>query len=103
MKMAQRLAPETAMALIDNAYNIVYAHLTSVGDGLIPHGLWASTSAMLSFSVVNADNHQMTWGVLGSTLWGLKDFMTQSDIYACAYISIFDGINLVGTGKIDLL
>lgn len=100
--MAQTLTSAPALALLDNAYNTVYGHLVTVGDGLIPHGLWATTTPMLSLAVVNADNHQITWGVLASAVWGLRDFMTRSNIYACAYISIFDGVHLVGTGRIDL-
>lgn len=62
----------------------------------------ALTVDALSFSAQNANNRQLTWGVLASALWGIRDFMTLSNVYSCAYISIFDGIHLVGTGRIEI-
>lgn len=61
--------------------------------------------------VVNADNHQTTWGVLGAAVSALRACMIASESgsagpgsalrwgYA-AYFSILDGDNVVGVGMI---
>ena len=103
LRMTAPLLSEPILALVNDAYNNVYAHLMSVGDGLIPSGAFRFSTPVLTFSVGNANNHQMTWGILASALWGLKDFMTHVDIYACAHIWIFDRIHMVGTGRISIL
>lgn len=90
------------LALVNSAYITVFDHLLSAGDGLLPSGSWIFSTPMLSLSIMDANNHQVTWGVLASTLWGIKEFMTATNVYACANIWIFDGINLVGIAKIVL-
>lgn len=100
MKMAQTLASEAALALVNDAYNSVYAHLMTAGDGLLPKGKWSYKDPLLLLSVMNSNNHQMTWGVLASAIWGMKDFMTAENIYACNHFWVYDGINLIGMGRI---
>ena len=85
---------------ITNAYNSVYAHLVHIGDGLIPEGTWKFQVHDLLIVVDNANNHQVSWGILASTIWGLRDFMTQIGFEGVVTFGIYEGAHLVGQGRV---
>lgn len=58
------------------------------------------TQEGMVMNVANANNHQMTWGVLKSAMVVLDDFIKENGGFASATFDIFDGKNQVGTGKI---
>ena len=59
------------------------------------------TEEGMTLAVANANNHQMTWGVLQSVLAVLEDFINENGGFVSATFDIFDGRNQVGTGKIN--
>ena len=52
----------------------------------------------------NTNNHQQTWGVLGSALAAVRDFMVCTPLQAegpgAVHFQIFDGWNEVGQGTV---
>ena len=49
--------------------------------------------------VQNANNHQITWGVLSSAVRGLRDYMAEKGWKEVGF-EVFDGWNQVGTGAV---
>lgn len=49
----------------------------------------------------NADNHQLTWGVLGAALTALLDYMRIFGNGAITF-NIFDGTHMVGHGTVQI-
>lgn len=88
----------------------VTEHISHYHDSQIAGGIfeWNGPQS-LRLQVVNANNHQTTWGVLGAAVQGLRDFMltwpdepariTEANVdgYAC-YFTIVDGGNVVSLG-----
>ena len=83
-----------------SAYESVFAHLLQSGDGLIPAGTWQFQLDGLQFVVDNANNHQVSWGVLASAVWGVREFMLSMGIAGVVAFSVYDGVNLVGQGRV---
>ncbi|KAI4125041.1 MAG: hypothetical protein LQ347_005505, partial [Umbilicaria vellea] len=54
-----------------------------------PHGL--------TLSALNANNHQMTWGVLGAAIQALLNLMWTQNWWGAATSTVFDGENQVGS------
>ena len=70
-----------------------------MGDGLVQGG------AFLFFGpndyvlrIWDTDNHQATFGVLGSAVLGILDYMLSADHFGTAGFSVFDGPNQVAQG-----
>ena len=84
------------------AYNSVVAHISTSGDGLVPAGMFQVSNGATGMELlcVNAENHQITWGVLGAALNALEDFMNSNQIWSAATFGIFDGENQVGVGSL---
>ena len=83
------------------AYLIVEEHIQNLGDGVMTAGVfnnWLSDEG-LRVTVANANNHQVTWGVLESAFEALGDYMEQYG-YGSVIFGIFDGTNQVGQGSI---
>ena len=82
---------------------MVHAHLH---DGVIPmsqavNGVWQwSAHAGMTLRTWNANNHQMTYGVLGAGLLALMQWMGNGG-FAAARFEIWDGGNMVGEGLLD--
>lgn len=70
------------------------------GDGDLPSGeaKWVGNNGM-ALRVTNANNHQLTWGVLGGALQAVTSIMGDGP-YGRASFVIFDGPNEVGKGVI---
>lgn len=61
---------------------------------------WAGAERLM-LRIVNANNHQLTWGVLGAAIDALGEYMNQAVTGPGeSWFSIFDGRNEVGTGTI---
>lgn len=45
----------------------------------------------------NANNHQITWGVLAAALVALKDYMSVQNWYGAVTFDIYDGVNRVAS------
>lgn len=73
------------------------------GDGLIPDGsyLWGRRdNTGVLFRAYNANNHQLTYGVVCAALEALLDYMRQAG-FSGARFDIYDGQNKVGEGVIS--
>ena len=75
-------------------------HIQGSGDGPLPYGSfkWNGVGG-IQIAIVNANNHQLTFGVVGSVLVGLEGCMERNG-YAEADFDVFDGANQVGTGVV---
>lgn len=87
-------------------------HIALHQDSNIPNGSFEWHGFQnLAFQILNANNHQITWGVLGAAVTGLRDYFLSSpsapgrlsegnpDGYA-VYFSVKDGQNVVGMGSL---
>ncbi|KAA6408379.1 MAG: hypothetical protein FRX48_08121 [Lasallia pustulata] len=97
---------------LNDISNYISEHLARFQDSNLPGGAfsWEGQESLM-LQVVNADNHQTTWGVLGAAVSALRACMIASESgsagqgsalrwgYA-AYFSILDGDNVVGVGMI---
>ena len=90
------VAASALNALMDNAYNSVYAHILLAGDGVIGGGQFSFTDDALLVQVWDANNLQITWNVLTSALWAIKDFMNRIDEFKTMLSAVYDGANMVG-------
>ena len=74
-----------------------------LGDGVMPAlprgGIfqWMGEDA-LALEVANANNHQMTYGVLAAALLELAHYMVQTGEVERASFDVYDGPNWVGVG-----
>ena len=84
------------------AYNSVVAHISTSGDGLVPAGMFHVSNGATGMDLLclNADNHQITWGMLGAALNALQDFMNSYQIWSAATFAIYDGENQVSVGSL---
>lgn len=87
--------------LLDQAITYVQTQAAS-HDGIIgPAGYRMLGARALTLFAQDANNHQLTWGVLGSALLAVKDYMSQSGhSFGTAWFQIFDGDNQTGTCSI---
>lgn len=76
----------------------VHHHIQDHGDGDVPAGQakWVGNDGV-ALRVTNANNHQLTWGVLGVALQGVLSIMGDGG-YGKASFTIYDGPNQVGKG-----
>ncbi|KAA6413990.1 MAG: hypothetical protein FRX48_02352 [Lasallia pustulata] len=90
------------LLLLDSAYTSVMTHLNLHGDGLIPGGVfkWAGSDGT-GLKMLNANSHQLTWGVLGAAINVLGQEMLRLGTGGLrGYFTIVDGETEVGTGLV---
>lgn len=108
VSIADMVSPEESMAgtlerILDGASAAVYDHIVAVGDGTILGGKFQwppgelSMSQLLFLKVWNANNHQLTWGVLHSTIAAIASFMNTHG-WGVGHFDIYDGGIRVGYG-----
>ncbi|MCJ1302668.1 hypothetical protein MMC08_005472 [Hypocenomyce scalaris] len=102
LRITATLFSPTVLPVLSDAYNSVYAHLLASGDGVLAGGSFEFSDNTVLLNVWNSNNHQITWGVLGSALWGLREFMQDKDTWGCATFQVWDGVNWVGTGTVGM-
>lgn len=113
--------------LLSTAFNRIISHILDHGDGLLGHGVfsWTESNAAASLAsggaysgdsssastsggppptesaihIWNANNHQVTYGVLGVVFTSMIEFM-QANGWGAAKFEIWDGGNIVGGGTI---
>ena len=97
------------LPVLSDAYNSVFAHLLTNGDGLVAAGTWSfaqrnvgGSAYNVGVSLMNANNHQLTWGVLGAAIWGLGGFMRTRRMFGAAVFEVWDGTNQVGRGALSV-
>lgn len=99
-RITEALPALVMQSMLTLAHEYALNYMQLLGDGVIPDGMvkWVGDDNLL-LSVKNAANHQVTWGVLGSALVALSDYMSSFG-YGAATFDIFDGGSQVGQGTI---
>ena len=98
-----RLSDQQAIvALLEQALLAIHLHIEAHGDGDVPRGeaRWAGNDGTV-LRVANANNHQLTWGVLGVAIQGVKSVLGEGALGRASFV-IFDGRNMVGRGWIEV-
>ncbi|KAA6416284.1 MAG: hypothetical protein FRX48_01004 [Lasallia pustulata] len=87
--------------LLTACLNIISYEIETTYDGPIDGGIFEriSLTSSLALHVWNANNHQITYGVLGAAVSALLDYMQQRGWGDCTF-SIFDGPMQVGRGQL---
>ncbi|KAA6410968.1 MAG: hypothetical protein FRX48_05279 [Lasallia pustulata] len=96
--------PDTdAHQLLVTAYSTVLQQIETHGDGLLPQGHYSLHADGLELTFFDANNHQQTWGVVGSALMAIGEYFAQylGDFGAVTF-AVFDGPHMVGTGALQL-
>lgn len=102
VELGRLVAGESIPATIILAHNVIATRIRSLGDGPIDNGRYSMVGlGGVGVNAWNADNHQLTWGVLGAALTALLDYMR---IYGNGAITfnIFDGAHMVGQGTVQI-
>lgn len=102
LELGRLVAGDSIPTTISIAHNVIATRIRSLGDGLIDHGRFSMVGlGGVGVDAWNADNHQLTWGVLGEALTALLDYMR---IYGNGAITfnIFDGAHMVGQGTVQI-
>lgn len=84
---------------LDSIGAVIRNEIRTAGDSLIPGGLITYQNAGLLLRSQNANNHQQTWGVLGSGVSALSDYMIdqKNQGYTPSFVTflLYDGPNQV--------
>ena len=88
-------------AVLTDAYLAVKSIQDQQGLGLVPGGHFERQVANCALRLWNANNHMLTWEVVGLVIVGLLDYVEMRTSLAPALVmKIFDGPNQVGEGVI---
>ncbi|KAI4121510.1 MAG: hypothetical protein LQ347_006834 [Umbilicaria vellea] len=71
---------------------IPVSDLVVLGNSMITEGIY--------MTLKNANNHQLTYGVVQAAVSALSDFLNRNGGFKTVDFQIIDGKNLVGTGQI---
>lgn len=106
ISFGRRLAGTYATELLVDGYNLIGKAIKDKGDGPILKGLFELTRYGLTLAAKNANNHQLTGGVLEAAItavWqSMRQHQSQHGTQGTITFLIFDGGNQVGTGSIQL-
>lgn len=92
--------PITEMLLA--AYDTVRNYQAQQDLGLVPGGEFVQEGTGAVLRVWNADNHQLTWGVVGVVVTGLLDLISLRPHAPTVVFKIFDGVHQVGMGQLSV-
>lgn len=105
VNFGQRLAGTLATDLLIDGYNMIRETIRSKGDGPVLRGAFGMTRYGLTLVATNANNHQLTRGVLEAALTAVWQYMRQRQYQfggqGTITFKIYDGIHQVGTGLIQ--
>lgn len=97
------IASELIINLLTGAGKAAAAQIAGQGDRRVQNGrfMWFQHMGRdVVLQVTNANNHQVTYGVLSSALAGLQDYMWNCG-YGGVQFKLYDGSNQVGQGSIN--
>lgn len=86
--------------LLDGAHNWIINWLSNHADGVIQSQFRQLGAQATTLTADSANNHGLTYGVLGAALDAIKDFMMNNNAWGTATFDIFDGENQTGRGSI---
>lgn len=100
------LTPAVAIAgdAIENILDAATGHLINLvealGDKAVRGGVfnWPTNNGLV-LKAWNANNHQLTYGVLGAALDAVGDYMSFNG-FCHATFAVYDGVNQVGEGVV---
>lgn len=72
------------------------------GDSVMATGFFDwPVGGQVVLRIMNANNHQITWGVMASAIYALADWMHTEGIFGGGTFEIYDGQYQVGVGRIS--
>lgn len=93
------------MDLLTSSYHIIQIMINHHGDGPIDTGYFEwntfAPSMRLQLAVRNANNHQISYGVLKAAIDALNDYMIAFGYGLLEALTIYDGPNEVATGSLN--
>ncbi|KAA6406958.1 MAG: hypothetical protein FRX48_09256 [Lasallia pustulata] len=105
LTFGKKLTGTTVTELLIDSYNQVGEALKANGDGPIIKGVFQLTRYGLLLAAKNANNHQLTRGVLEAAITATWQYMRSRQYggrsQGTVTFQIFDGLNQVGTGSIQ--
>ena len=104
--LLEPLAGAASIAVSDlliEAANFLNNHIVTASDGNIAGGRfdWPGSESLV-LSAWNANNHQLTYGVLSAALQALQEW-TWGEGFGTLAFDIYDGQNQVGQGKLEVV
>ena len=87
-------------SLLAAALNTVQARMAQLGNGLVPGGQFEQQGVGVALRMWNANNHQLTWGVMMLVITGLAQYTANLSSGVAIVFKIFDGANQVGEGQL---
>ena len=93
----------TLERILNGASAAVFDHIVAAGDGTVLGGKFQwppgelSLSQLLFLKVWNANNHQITWGVMHSTIAAIWNYMSLYG-WGVGHFDVYDGGIQVGYG-----
>lgn len=100
--MAETIAGSEVPDMLVACFTEIMTHIAVFGDGAVTTGVFSWAPRNLAIHVWNANNHQITWGVLGAAVHALQDFMFHTQHWGGARFDIYDGQNMVAQGLLGL-
>lgn len=112
MMLIRQIPGQIVIGLLEDLMTDITEHLALHQDSNIPGGSFEWHGFQnLAFQILNANNHQVTWGVLGAAVTGLRDYFLSSPsapgrlsegnpVGYAVYFSVKDGENVVGMGSL---
>lgn len=83
------------------AINEVQEQMRRLGDGVLPGGAYTHSFDTVSLRIVNANNHQLTRGVMLSAITALRSCLQTYNVCGTANFGVFDGSHKVGIGTMS--
>ena len=96
------IASATIVNVLKGAGRAVSGRIAAQGDGMLQDGrfTWYQRGdSHVTLQVQNANNHQVTYGVLASALAGMELYMWNVG-YGAVQFKLYDGPHQVGQGSI---
>ena len=87
-------------SLLTDALDTVQARISQLGNGLIPGGQFEQQGFGVALRMWNANNHQLTWGVMMLVITGLVEYTANMPSGVAIVFKIWDGANQVGEGQL---
>lgn len=102
IELGRLVAGESVPSTISIAYNVIKSHVSASGDGPVHNGRYSMVGfGGVAVNAWNANNHQLSWGVLSAALTAVLDYMRIFGNGATTF-NIFDGSNMVGQGTVNV-
>ena len=90
--------------LISSAMEEITATVKQLTEDMpIVGGVFTQVLDDVALWVTNSNNHQLTWGVLGTALVAIGDYFEKNGGWGAVQFTIWDGDNEVGRARIGIM